>query len=68
MPKFLIEIEDLIKKEYVDDVYMTTSNPCLQIVDRKPVNIKRLKRILNAGKDPVSGFQAGKFKITKVKD
>lgn len=68
MPKFLIEIEDLVKKEYVDDVYMTTSNPGLRVVDRKPVNARRLKRILNAGKDPVSGFQVGKFKITKMKE
>lgn len=67
MPKFVIEIEDLVKKENVDDVYMTTPNLDWQVVDRKPVNIRRLKRVLNAGKDPISGFQAGKFKITRIK-
>ncbi len=69
MPKFLVEIEDLVKKEVdVYDIYMTIPDPRYKVVvDRKPVNVRRLKRILSVGKDP-SGFQVGKFKITRMKE
>jgi hypothetical protein len=67
VPKFLIEIEDLVKKENVDDVYMRTPDPGCKVVDRQSVNTRRLKRILNAAKDPISGFQVGKFKIIRLK-
>jgi hypothetical protein len=44
MPKFLIEIEDLVKKENVDDVYMTTPNPGYKYGERLQERWEREKK------------------------
>lgn len=64
MPKFILEVDEILLTKRTDDVYCLESKEI--IVGRKSATVKRLRRLLSNARDPNDKSRINNFKITRL--